>query len=102
MEEKRWKTMQQVQEDIARYREMFTQVRLLDGQTLQEETAAKEAEKQARGESICPDCRDGCKNCIAEKALREKAKKTKLEYMNDDMFQITASYLEIEGKPYVL
>ena len=102
MEEKRWKTMQQVQEDIARYREMFTQVRLLDGQTLQEETAAKEAEKQARGESICPDCRDGCKNCIAEKALREKAKKTKLEYMNDDMFQITARYLEIEGKPYVL
>lgn len=81
---------------------MFTQVRLLDGQTLQEKASAEESGELTGEGSICPGCQDGCWDCIARKALREKTRKTKLEYVNDDMFQVTARYLEIEGKPYVM
>ena len=43
-----------------------------------------------------------CQNCAAEKALRTKSQSIKLEYMGTDIYQVVATYVEIEHNPYVL
>ena len=35
-------------------------------------------------------------------AFREKREVSKLEFLKDDIYHITAKYLEIDGKPYVM
>ena len=43
-----------------------------------------------------------CKNCIAARAFEEKSVRTKLEYLDSDIYQVTARYVEIDGQPYVM
>ena len=46
--------------------------------------------------------RTRCDNCISRTAFAEKDKKTKLEFIDGDIFQIVSRYIEIEGIPYVV
>lgn len=46
--------------------------------------------------------RTRCDNCISRAAFAEKDKKTKLEFIDGDIFQIVSRYIEIEGIPYVV
>ena len=43
-----------------------------------------------------------CTNCIAARAFEEKSVRTKLEYPDSDIYQVTARYVEIDGQPYVM
>ena len=43
-----------------------------------------------------------CTNCIAARAFEEKSVRTKLEYLDSDIYQMTARYVEIDGQPYVM
>lgn len=43
-----------------------------------------------------------CHNCAAEKALKTKSQAMKLEYMGINIYQVVATYVEIEHNPYVL
>ena len=43
-----------------------------------------------------------CKNCISARVLREKNQGTKLEFAGEDIYQVTACYMEIDGKAYVM
>lgn len=38
-----------------------------------------------------------CTNCIAARAFEEKSVRTKLEYLDSDIYQVTARYVEIDG-----
>ena len=46
--------------------------------------------------------RTRCDNCISRVAFAEKDKKTKLEFIDGDIFQVVSRYIEIEGIPYVV
>ena len=46
--------------------------------------------------------RTRCDNCISRAAFAEKDKKTKLEFIDGDIFLIVSRYIEIEGIPYVV
>ena len=43
-----------------------------------------------------------CQGCVAMEAFLRKAELCKLEFIGDDIYQIMAKYLEIDGNPYVM
>lgn len=101
-----WKqmTMQEAENKMEVLREIFDVVRLLKGSDLQ---AAGMESKLAGRENPCQcyafwnkDKR--CENCISLKALEEKKQTSKIEFLDSDMYQVFARYLEIDSEPYVM
>ena len=101
-----WKqmTMQEAENKMEVLREIFDVVRLLKGSDLQ---AARMESKLAGRENPCQcyafwnkDKR--CENCISLKALEEKKQTSKIEFLDSDMYQVFARYLEIDSEPYVM
>ena len=101
-----WKqmTMQEAENKMEVLREIFDVVRLLKGSDLQ---AAGMGSKLAGRENLCQcyafwnkDKR--CENCISLKALEEKKQTSKIEFLDSDMYQVFARYLEIDSEPYVM
>ena len=101
-----WKqmTMQEAENKMEVIREIFDVVRLLKGSDLQ---AAGMESKLAGRENLCQcyafwnkDKR--CENCISLKALEEKKQTSKIEFLDSDMYQVFARYLEIDSEPYVM
>ena len=43
-----------------------------------------------------------CENCISLKSLEEKKQTSKIEFLDSDMYQVFARYLEIDSEPYVM
>lgn len=43
-----------------------------------------------------------CENCISAKAFAKKGRLTKFEFVGDDVYHVTAKYLEVEDRPFVL
>ena len=43
-----------------------------------------------------------CDNCISRAAFAEKGKKTKLEFIDEGIFQVVSRYVCIDGVPYVV
>ena len=101
-----WKqmTMQEAENKMEVLREIFDVVRLLKGSDLQ---AAGMERKLAGRENLCQcyafwnkDKR--CENCISLKALEEKKQTSKIEFLDSDMYQVFARYLEIDSEPFVM
>ena len=97
-------TMQEAENKMEVLREIFDVVRLLKGSDLQ---AAGMESKLAGRENLCQcyafwnkDKR--CENCISLKALEEKKQTSKIEFLDSDMYQVFARYLEIDSEPYVM
>ena len=94
-------TMQQAQMEL--YKKVFTVVRLLD----KREFRLEENDNPGGDMELC-HCYDfwkkekPCTNCIAARAFEEKSVRTKLEYPDSDIYQVTARYVEIDGQPYVM
>ena len=96
-------TMQQAQTEMELYKKVFTVVRLLDKRALRLE----ENDNPGGDMELC-HCYDfwkkekPCTNCIAVRAFEEKSVRTKLEYLDSDIYQVTARYVEIDGHPCVM
>ena len=96
-------TMQQAQMEMELYKKVFTVVRLLD----KREFRLEESDNPGGDMELC-HCYDfwkkekPCTNCIAARAFEEKSVRTKLEYLDSDIYQVTARYVEIDGQPYVM
>ena len=43
-----------------------------------------------------------CSNCISQRMLEEHGQASKLEFLGEEMHQVTARYVEIDGEPYVM
>ena len=76
-------TMAQAQEKMACLKEVFTVVRLLDGQQLLDRAAGKPVEVIS---DMCPcysfwEKDSFCDNCTSILALREKTQKVKMEFL---------------------
>lgn len=97
-------TMQQVQDKMNMLRDVFTVVRLLDVDSIAK-VHSGEGPGEEKEKCSCYDYwqkKVPCKNCISAKCLHDKTRKTKLELIGSDVYQVTAEYLEIEGTPYVM
>ena len=88
-------TMGQAETEMACYRKVFDDVRLYD------EAAVDALKKEDDcGEEQHPTHQ--CMGHVAVDAFYKKEELSKLEFIGDDIYQIMAKYLEIDGKPYVM
>ena len=97
-------TTKQAEEKMKIYREVFDVVRIIKSTDIRRMKCGQEPELN---ENMCR-CYDfwnkdkQCENCVSEKALTQKKQYTKLECLENDVYQIIAKYLEIDGVPCVM
>ena len=97
-------TMQEAEEKIKCYEEVFTVVRLLKGQDIERMVSRSTSDSPAD----CCQCFNfwnreyPCENCSSIRALQEKKQTTKLEFLDNEIYQVVSRYVEIDGQPYVM
>lgn len=100
-------TRQQAEDQMNLYRKVFTAVRLLDAADLRL-TGKKEMNGFQMGELSHCHCYDywkksqPCENCISRRVYQDQIQRTKLEYKEDELYEVTSRYVEIDGKPCVM
>ena len=97
-------TMEQAEQKMECLREVFSIVRLVDGEMLEkraEHSPDADAMEMCQCYSFWNKAKP-CENCISMKSLREKKQAAKLEFLDSDIFQVFSRYVEIDGKPYVM
>lgn len=103
-EKKDCMTMEQAEQKMECLREVFSVVRLIDGEML------RKREEQGEAADTMDMCKcysfwnktKPCENCISMLSLKEKRQASKLEFLDSDIFQVFSRYVEIDGKPYVM
>lgn len=93
-------TKRQLENDLKAYRKIFSVVRVLH-----EKDIAVFADRSKTAKSNCFDfwkrnC--SCENCISSIAFREKKQKAKLEFCDNEIYQVIARYVEVDGEPCVV
>ena len=97
-------TRQEVEEETKVLEKIFDVVRILDGESL-----SKMQENPCVGVQfeMCK-CYEfwkknkPCENCISVKAYTEKRQKTKLEFLDTDIYLVISRYMEIDDEPCVM
>ena len=95
--------MQEVQATVNDLKELYADVRLLDAEAIAR--IEDGARSNPNGEDLCYACRHKsrhCRHCAVKSAYENRDQRTKLEYFSPDIVQVTAQYLEVDGKPYVM
>ena len=100
-------TGQQAEERMQLYREIFTVVRLLDAGDLRLSGNNKGREYQTGKMEHCScyeywEKNEPCENCISRKVYQDRIQRTKLEYKGNELFEVTACFVEVDGKPCVM
>lgn len=97
-------TRQEVEEETKVLEKIFDVVRILDGEFL-----SKMQENPYVGVQLgmckCYEFwkkNKPCENCISVKAYTEKRQKTKLEFLDTDIYLVISRYMEIDGEPCVM
>ena len=96
-------SMKEMQQLMAALREVYTDVRLLDAETLQQ--IQEGARTDPHGPDFCYACRHKdrfSRHCAAKQALADRVEHCRLEICGDQAAHITARYYEVDGQPYVL
>jgi len=96
-------TRDEMQARIDVCRELYSDVRLLDADTVN--GIREGARTDPSGPDICFACRNKStfsRHCAAKQALATKGRVYRLESCGTDIAHITACYYEVEGKPCVL
>lgn len=93
-------TKKQLEDEMETFRKVFSVVRVLSKDEIPVDGKAKDT-----GHGNCFDFwKRGCpcENCISSRALAEKTQKTKLEFCEDDIYQVVSQYVEVDGEPCVV
>ena len=93
-------TMEQISQEVDVLRKTFDFVRLLKADDIHESHGTN-------GEIPCQcfsfwKVNEPCENCISMKTLYDKKPRTKLEFMDSDIYQVFSRYVEVDGEPYVM
>ena len=94
MNHKDFMTKRQAEEKMQCLREVFDVVRLVDGKMLKERSECLENIEPCQCYSVWHK-QEPCENCISIHALEGKTQASKLEFMDADIFQVFARYVEI-------
>ncbi len=96
-------TMAEAENRMAGLRELFPYVRLLKGSDLE----ARDLEEEGRIPRPC-QCYEfwgkdrPCENCISREVLKNQGEGNKIEFIDDEMFQVFSKYYRIDGEAYVM
>ena len=97
-------TSREIKALLEQLKKLFDVVRLVDvTQTLQVELG-----KDGRLKELPHLCysvwnkEHRCENCISAKAFSQHSRLTKLEFAGEDIYQVIAKYVEVDGRPCVL
>lgn len=93
-------TQEQAKVQMEELKKVFTIVRLVDANKIQclfPGTSAKTCPCYYFWKKDKP-----CENCISALAFRDKTEKTKLEFLDSQLYQVFSKYVEIDGRPYVI
>ena len=98
-------TMQQLQAELQHYREIFTLARLVEGEKISSTLSGQMTTLPTC--SICPMHHEpwkeeSCKYCVVCQAFKNRSRKTKLEFVGQTVYQVTAQFLAVDGGDYVL
>lgn len=98
-------SMDQFEPELKLYKSLFTIARLIDSESICR--VERERDAALPGDDPCPMKNERwkqhpCENCAVCEAYDCRGKKTKLEFADKSAYQVTAKYLEIDGKGYVL
>ena len=96
MMSKKSRTRQQMEEEMRQLRKVFMTVRLMK---------ADEVQGGKKGSAPCyAQWRRSrpCENCVARQALEKNTRKTRLEYFGQELYEITASCVQVDGQLCVL
>ena len=97
-------TKQQVEEETKVLEKLFDVVRVLDGESL-EKMQKDPCIGVKLGMCQCYDFwkkNKPCENCTSVKAYTEKKQKTKLEFLDTDIYLVISRYLEIDDERCVM
>ncbi len=84
-------TRQQAEQEMACLRKIYASVRLLDPKMLAEEPC------YPPWKNVHP-----CTSCVGREAMAGKCQCSKLETLGSSLYQVTARYVEVDGKSYVM
>ena len=84
-------TRQQAEQEMVCLRKIYASVRLLDPKMLAEEPC------YPPWKNVHP-----CTSCVGREAMAGKCQCSKLETLGSSLYQVTARYVEVDGKPYVM
>ena len=88
-------TREQIEEEMRQLRKVFPSVRLLTQENIQNSKVRRPC--YAHLKRTHP-----CENCVARRALEEKGRRSRLEYTDKTLYEVTACYVLVENKPCVL
>ena len=88
-------TREEIEEEMRQLRKVFSSVRLIAADHVQGGKGRKPCYAYWKRERPCD-------NCVARRALEEKTRKSKLEYLGKELYEVSAAFVQVDGKPYVL
>lgn len=95
-------TAEEAEKEMEQLRKVFTIVRLVDANRIQCLASGKPSSKIDCSCYCFWGKNKPCENCISAIAFRDKAEKTKLEFLDSVLYQVFSKYVEIDGVPYVI
>ena len=101
-EEKNTMTMAEAIETIRQLHKVFTVVRLIDVTNCHVINLERDGEPEA---GHCFDFwgkTSRCANCVCNSALMDRRQESKYETLDEQLYQVVAKYLLVDGKAYVL
>ncbi|MGN0351724.1 MAG: GGDEF domain-containing protein [Roseburia sp.] len=89
---------------INNLKKIFYIVRLVDVSMCQQYSVHNNGEicKEAKECFHVWNKKSRCENCISSKAFKSKETMSKFEFIDDNVFYVLSTYIEIEGKAYML
>lgn len=104
MEKEKSMTKQETEEMMKQLEKVFSIVRILDVEGLE---TANSLNKSKMPDHPCQcysfwnrDTR--CENCISARVLADKKQRTKIEFIDSDMYQVISRYIEIDNVPHII
>lgn len=104
MEKEKSMTKQETEEMMKQLEKVFSIVRILDVEGLE---TANSLNKDKMPDHPCQcysfwnrDTR--CENCISARVLADKKQRTKIEFIDSDMYQVISRYIEIDNVPHII
>ena len=97
-------TMEQASALLRYLKKMFSVVRLVDPEICMQfciDDMGKIIERPYRCYTVW-NRETRCENCISAIVSQNHKTMTKLEFVNDEVYNVTASYINVDGKAYVL
>ena len=95
-------TKEQAEEQLEIFRRIYSKVRLLSAEELKEENTTQAGKGENYWKESCLGAGKYCDDCVSVVALKEKTRKTKLKYIDTELYEVTAQYVEVDGQSCVL